>query len=45
MKDKKDIVMKIRVPKRLHKLIKKKADKKFKTMTEIIREAIVKEIK
>lgn len=45
MKDKKDIVMKIRVPKRLHKLIKKKAYDEYKTMTEIIREAIVKKIK
>ena len=45
MKNNKDIIMKIRVPKRLYKKIKEKADKEYTTMTDVIREAIVRRIK
>jgi predicted DNA binding CopG/RHH family protein len=41
MKQNKDIVMKIRVPKKLYKKIKIRADKNFMTMTEFIRIVIV----
>lgn len=45
MNNKKDIVMKIRIPRRLYKKIKIKANKEYTTMTDIIREAIVRRIK
>jgi len=41
----KDIVMKIRVPQRLIKKIRKKAYSEYTTMTEIIRRQIVRSIR
>ncbi len=43
MKLKKDAVMKIRVPQVVRIKLKEKAEKNFTTMTELIRNAIIKE--